>query len=193
MARVWVVGLVSCLAMVTFGCSAEGDDDDDSPRSGSGGGGGGAGSGANVRDTLERRVDCAVEDSMLGINPSECDGRDDFTACLQSMCGLQACEGQCGEYAACLQGKPDICTNDCVPSDACEECSADLSNCGTTSCLSTISCGPVTPGGPCDQLSTCCAGLPEAMRANCEMFVPVGRAGGDTVCTNLKAMIAGCP
>jgi hypothetical protein len=174
---------------VVFGCKAEGDGG--SPRAGSGGGAGSPGM-INVRETLERRVDCAVEDSMLGINPSSCNGRNEFTACLQSMCGLQNCEGTCGEYAACLQTKPDICENDCMPSDACADCSADLSDCGTMQCLDNISCGPVTPGGPCDQLAMCCAALPDAMRANCEMFVPVGRAGGDTVCTNLKAMIGGC-
>src|SRR5262245_18889817 len=101
MTRTWVVGLGFglCLsaAMAAAGCSAEGDDDD-TPRAGTGGG---AGRGGSLRATLQQSVECQIAAAGLGVMASDCEGIEEFTSCLESMCGLADCESSCNEYATC--------------------------------------------------------------------------------------------
>lgn len=199
--RVWtlVLALGLCLSLQACG-------DDDS--GGSGNAGSGSSGSGNV--TPEEALMGGCDPGMGGMTmaPVQCEGFDEYLACVEDMCDAQGCidDPACDQYVACVEAAPDPCMNSCAPSGNCLTCFAQVGVCSFSNCLGTLTCngmsiggagsggggGATTPGGACDQLDDCCAAQPEAMRMTCMQSASGARsAGGDATCMQVRSSI--CP
>lgn len=211
--RVWTWVLLLGMALPIAGCpgdgegeamggtggnaSGDGDGDGDSgtggaagQNGGSGGGDGPAGSGGGGSTvTPEQAAMGACE--MGGGEGSECEGIDEYQACLETMCGVGACyDGPCASLLTCYQNAADPCEANCMPSDECTTCFTDKLSC-LSGCASNLVCdgmpvgGETMPGGGCDQLDDCCASLDSQMMMACTALAGSVRLAGDEACAML--------
>jgi hypothetical protein len=190
--RAWTLVLAVGLTLATQGCGDddsgdEGDGDENAGRGGNSGGpssnaGRGGSSGGSAGGGIDPITDCMV-DEMMGGGTTDCDGIEEYTACVQDMCNADDCMDECADYLECAEEADDPCNpSGCTPSGACASCLATVGSCTLANCLELIMCGETASGGACDQLDDCCAEQPEQQRMICEQAASAARTGGDATC-----------
>jgi hypothetical protein len=158
------------------------------------GGGGSSSGGGNVTPEQALAGACPMMMGSGSGEAPECTGIDEYTACVQDMCGLNDClDGDCSDLLGCYQDADDPCMADCTPSDECMTCLTELGSCALNNCFDLVMCGTIEEGGACDQLSECCAGLDanDPMKFGCDAAAMLSTAGGDQAC--MSALEAFCP
>jgi hypothetical protein len=197
--RAWALLLALGLSLSIQGCGDDDEGGDDGSnnnagtgnagRGGSGSGNAGSGSGnagsGNVDDAI---AECMAEEMMGGVT-TDCDGIDEYSACVEDMCSVQDCASRgCQAYFDCVEDAEDPCmpTGCTLPTGDCAACLAEVGTCMVENCVSLIMCGETTPGGACDQLDDCCAA--NSMPMLCEQAVSGARSfGGDETCMMFMA------
>jgi len=202
--RVWALLLALGLSLSIQGC---GDDDEggdegsnnnagsgNAGRGSSGSGSGNAGSGSGNAGAGSGSVDdaiaeCMAEDMMMGGSTADCDGIEEYSACVEDMCSVQDCMSRgCQAYFDCVEDAEDPCmpTGCSLPTGDCANCLADVGTCTLDNCFELIMCGETTTGGACDQLDDCCA--TNSMPMICQQAASGARAaGGDELCMTVMA------
>jgi hypothetical protein len=187
--RAWALLLALGLSVSIQGCGDDdsGDDGDGSGNSGSGNAGSGsgnAGSGSSS-DPDDAIAECMAEE-MMGTSTTDCDGIEEYSACVQDMCSVQDCASRgCQAYFDCVEDAEDPCmpTGCTLPTGDCAACLADVGTCTLDNCFELIMCGETAAGGACDELDDCCEAQPDSMRMICMQAASGARAaGGDNLC-----------
>jgi hypothetical protein len=187
--RAFALLLALGLSVSTQGCGDDdsGDDGDGSGNSGSGNAGSGSGNSGSgsTSDPDDAIAECMVE-QMMGTSTTDCDGIEEYSACVEDMCDVQDCTNRgCQTYFDCVQDAEDPCmpTGCALPTGDCAACLADVGTCTLDNCFELIMCGETAAGGACDELDGCCAAQPDSMRMLCEQAASGARAaGGDNFC-----------
>jgi hypothetical protein len=198
-----LVALGLSLSIQGCGDDDEGDGGDDGSnnagtgnagRGSSGSGNAGSGSGnagsGNPDDVI---AECMAEEMMMGGSISDCDGIEEYSACVEDMCSVQDCASRgCQAYFDCVENAEDPCmpTGCSLPTGDCAACLADVGTCTVNNCIRLIMCGETSTGGSCDQLDDCCAAQPDNTRMLCEAGASAARAGGgDEACEMLRVAL----
>jgi hypothetical protein len=135
---------------------------------------------------LALSADLAGYCTLSGLTPDAsppCPDRQALVDCATDHCGLAECFGPCADYVGCLNASPDPChATSCTMNAACGACTNGMFGCLANFCLDTVGCAPVTPGGPCSTLETCCAMQGDYEQACLRTIHQLEKLGGDPTC-----------
>lgn len=212
-----MVGLTLTMLMA-LGLGGCGDDDAAGEEGGGNGTGAGTGGGAGRGSTSSgSTADDIAMCMMMGTSgTSDCEGIDEYTACVQEACDAQykTCLGQnyesgdfsggmCESLADCTETASDPCT--CDADAECINCFIEnLVSCSMTcplpDCTGGGGGGSAGAGGlpssdkTCDDLEACCNSLDGATKDACLMNYNLIKGSGDLVCSAAYSVYAaaGC-